>query len=74
MHSEAIGSVWTCSKNFEIFLIFESFFNFSGRNVHKRLFHSTIVLLPRASLAFDPRDLSLTSLSSGNQEPKKHLN
>ena len=38
MHSEAIGSVWTFSKNFEIFWIFESFFNVSGRNFYKRLF------------------------------------
>ena len=38
MHSEAIGSVWTFSKIFEIFWIFESFFNVSGRNFYKRLF------------------------------------
>ena len=38
MHSEAIGSVWTFSKILEIFWIFESFFNVSGRNFYKRLF------------------------------------
>ena len=38
MHSEAIGSVSTFSKIFEIFWIFESFFNVSGRNFYKRLF------------------------------------
>ena len=38
MHSEAIGSVWTFSKNFESFWIFESFFNVSARNFHKRFF------------------------------------
>ena len=38
MHSEAIGSVCTFSKNFEIFWIFESFFNVSARNFYKRLF------------------------------------
>ena len=42
MHSEAIGSVWTFSKNFEIFWIFESFFNVSGRNFTKDFFHGTI--------------------------------
>ena len=30
MHSEAIGSIWTFSKNFEIFWNFESFINVSG--------------------------------------------
>ena len=38
MHSEAIGSVWTFSNFFEIFWIFESFFNVSARNFYKRLF------------------------------------
>ena len=33
-----IGSVWKFSKIFEIFWIFESFFNVSGRNFYKRLF------------------------------------
>ena len=41
MHSEAIGSVWTFSKFFEIFWIVESFFNVFGRNFYKRLFHGT---------------------------------
>ena len=48
MHSEAIGSVWTFSKIFEIFWIFESFFNVSGRNFYKRLFHGTIVVLDQS--------------------------
>ena len=49
MHSEAIGSVWTFSIFFEIFWIFESFFNVSGRNFYKRLFHGTIAIATAAA-------------------------
>ena len=38
MHSEAIGSVWTFSKNVEIFWMFESFFNFSGYIFYTKTF------------------------------------
>ena len=48
MHSEATvaGSVGTFSNSFEIFWIFESFFDVSGRNFYKDFFHGTINALP----------------------------
>ena len=78
MHSEAIGSVWTFSKNFEIFWIFESFFNVSGRNFYKRLFsrHNMAIRNVQGQTALDTASAgavantlqSLGARSSKNRE------